>query len=172
SYKLKDSVDGAAVLHVFLRLSSFLNRGMRDTGGSRGGEWAAGRPFGFALVSEPAVSDPRSPISDSQIQTDSDLQTQFVQQNLRRIFLLIYRVVGNVDDAQDLTQETFIKALQRQSQLKDLEKAASWLSRIAANTAIDFLRRKKRLAFTDGSELAETRSSPAESPEQMLLRGE
>ena len=75
---------------------------MRDTGGSRGGEWAAGRPFGFALVSEPAVSDPRSPISDSQIQTDSDLQTQFVQQNLRRIFLLIYRVVGNVDDAQDL----------------------------------------------------------------------
>lgn len=118
------------------------------------------------------MSDPRSPISDSQVQTDSDVQTQFVQQNLRRIFLLIYRVVGNVDDAQDLTQETFIKALQRQAQLKDLDKAASWLSRIAANTAIDFLRRKKRLAFTDVSELAETRSSPAESAEQMLLRGE
>ena len=49
--------------------------------------------------------------------------TRFVQAHLRRIFLLIYRIVGNVDDAQDLTQETFIKALQRQSQLKDLDKA-------------------------------------------------
>ena len=45
-----------------------------------------------------------------------------VQENLRRIFLQIYRIVGNVDDAQDLTQETFIKALQRQEQIKDLER--------------------------------------------------
>ena len=118
------------------------------------------------------VSDPLSPISDSQLQTDADLQTQFVQQNLRRIFLLIYRIVGNVDDAQDLTQETFIKALQRQSQLRDLEKAASWLSRIAANTAIDFLRRNKKFAFTDVNELTETRTLGMDSPEQLLLRGE
>ena len=55
------------------------------------------------------------------------------------------RIVGNVDDAQDLTQETFIKALQRQEQIKDLEKAAHWLSRIASNTAIDFLRRHGRV---------------------------
>jgi RNA polymerase sigma-70 factor (ECF subfamily) len=112
------------------------------------------------------------PISDSTLQAESSVQTQFVQQNLRRVFLLIYRIVGNVDDAQDLTQETFIKALQRQGQLKDLDKAAHWLSRIAANTAIDFLRRNKRLSFTDVSELAETRTSGLESPEQILLRGE
>ncbi len=118
------------------------------------------------------MSDSLPPISDSQIQTNSDTQTQFIQQNLRRIFLLIYRIVGNVDDAQDLTQETFIKALQRQAQLKDLEKAASWLSRIAANTAIDFLRRNKKLSFTDVSELTETRTSAMDSPEQVLLRGE
>ena len=70
-----------------------------------------------------------------------DYQTRFVEQNMRRVFLLIYRMVGNVADAQDLTQEAFIKALQRQDQLKDLDKAAHWLSRIASNTAIDFLRR-------------------------------
>ena len=64
-------------------------------------------------------------------------------ENMRRVFLLIYRMVGNVADAQDLTQEAFIKALQRQDQLKDLEKAAHWLSRIASNTAIDFLRRSR-----------------------------
>lgn len=117
------------------------------------------------------VSEPLPPISDSQLQAESDAQAQLLQQNLRRIFLLIYRIVGNVDDAQDLTQETFIKALQRQSQLKDLDKAAQWLSRIASNTAIDFLRRNKRVAFVDVTHLANTPNSP-ETPEQLLLRGE
>lgn len=118
------------------------------------------------------MNDRSSRISESHVQTGSDVQTEFVQRNLRRIFLLIYRIVGNVDDAQDLTQETFIKALQRQRQLKEFDKAASWLSRIAANTAIDFLRRNKRLSFTEVNELAETRMSACDTPEQMLLRGE
>ena len=52
-------------------------------------------------------------------QETHDVQSRFIADNMRRIFLQIYRVVGNVDDAQDLTQETFIKALQRQDQLKD-----------------------------------------------------
>jgi RNA polymerase sigma-70 factor (ECF subfamily) len=117
------------------------------------------------------VSERLPRVSES-VDAGSDAQTRFVQENLRRIFLLIYRIVGNVDDAQDLTQETFIKALQRQSQLKDLNKAAHWLSRIAANTAIDFLRRNKKFAFTDVAELSDLRMSAAEGPEQMLLRGE
>src|SRR5271165_4873266 len=103
----------------------------------------------------------------------SEHQTRFVEQNMRRVFLLIYRMVGNVADAQDLTQEAFIKALQRQDQLKDLEKAAHWLSRIASNTAIDFLRRSGRMSFSDIDDLPEPlSSSPAESPEQLLLRSE
>lgn len=126
---------------------------------------------GWMCTSEEFVSESRPPIPDS-LEAESDLQTRFVQQNLRRIFLLIYRMVGNVDDAQDLTQETFIKALQRQAQLKDLEKAGQWLSRIAANTAIDFLRRHKKFAFTDVTEVSDSRISSADSPEQLLLRGE
>jgi RNA polymerase sigma-70 factor (ECF subfamily) len=103
----------------------------------------------------------------------SEQQNRFVSENLRRVFLLIYRIVGNVDDAQDLTQEAFIKALQRHDQLKDLDKAAHWLSRIASNTAIDFLRRSGRVSFTDIDELPELMtSSGAENPEQLVLRTE
>ena len=86
---------------------------------------------------------------------DRQAQERFIQENLRRIFLQIYRIVGNVDDAQDLTQETFIKALQRQDQIKDLEKAGHWLSRIASNTAIDFLRRHGRVNFSDIDDIVE-----------------
>jgi RNA polymerase sigma-70 factor (ECF subfamily) len=100
-------------------------------------------------------------------------QERFIQENLRRIFLQIYRIVGNVDDAQDLAQETFIKALQRQDQIKDLEKATHWLSRIASNTAIDFLRRHGRVNFTDIDDVLEPlRTEPEHSPESRLLRAE
>lgn len=99
-------------------------------------------------------------------------QNRLIAENMRRVFLVIYRMVGNVADAQDLTQEAFIKALQRQDQLKDPEKAAQWLSRIASNTAIDFLRRHGRVNFTEIDEVAGPLISPAESPEQNVLRAE
>lgn len=106
-------------------------------------------------------------------------QARFVSENLRRIFVLIYRIVGNAADAQDLTQEAFIKALQRRDQLKDADRAAHWLSRIASNTAIDFLRRHGKVNFCDIDALPESLSEKmleqslnesAESPEQNLLR--
>lgn len=99
----------------------------------------------------------------------SDLRERFVSENQRRIFRQIYRMVGNVHDAQDLTQEAFIKALQRQDQLKDGQKAAHWLSRIATNTALDFLRRHGRVAFC---EIGEAPESHSETPEASALRTE
>lgn len=113
-------------------------------------------------------------ISDALAEADlRDSQTAFIQQNLRRIFLLIFRIVGNVEDAQDLTQETFIKALQRKSQLKELDKAGHWLSRIASNTAIDHLRRNKKVSTTELKNLPEQMAfARGDSPEQLYLRGE
>jgi RNA polymerase sigma-70 factor, ECF subfamily len=99
----------------------------------------------------------------------TELEERFVAENLRRIFRQIYRMVGNVDDAQDLTQEAFIKALGRKDQLKDGMKAAHWLSRIATNTALDFLRRQGRVSFC---EIGEAPEGHSESPEASLLRSE
>ena len=100
---------------------------------------------------------------------DLERQSRFISDNLRRIFGQIHRLVRNVADAQDLTQEAFIKALQRQEQLRDEEKAAQWLSRIAHNTAIDFLRRNSRATFCEIENAPEGQS---ESPEHRLLRSE
>lgn len=119
------------------------------------------------------MSDRLRRLSELPAQVSGDAEARFIQENLRRVFLLIYRIVGNVDDAQDLTQETFIKALQRQGQLKDLEKATHWLSRIASNTAIDFLRRNRRTVYSDVNDLPEAvTTAPGETPEQIILRGE
>src|SRR5258706_16158890 len=121
----------------------------------------------------PAMSEASGSTRFDAAPLTTDQQSKFVQDNMRRVFLLIYRIVNNVADAQDLTQEAFIKALQRQDQLKDLEKAAHWLSRIASNTAIDFLRRHGRVNFSDIDDLADPlATAPSNSPEQILLRSE
>jgi len=99
----------------------------------------------------------------------AERQNRFVSEHLRRIFVQIYRIVGNVSDAQDLTQEAFIKALQHQEQLKDEQKAAHWLSKIATNTAIDFMRRNSRVTLC---EIDEGRERHDETPERMLLQDE
>jgi RNA polymerase sigma-70 factor (ECF subfamily) len=107
------------------------------------------------------------------LQDSLEWQNRFISENLRRIFLLIYRMLGNVADAQDLTQEVFIKAIQRQDQLKDPQKAAHWLSRIATNTAIDHMRRNGRVAFCELEAVSDPlASSPSDSPEELLLRSE
>ena len=123
--------------------------------------------FGRKLV-EIAVCRQMSEVVEPGLEA-IDRQNRFVSEHLRRIFVQIYRIVDNVADAQDLTQETFIKALQHQEQLKDEQKAAHWLSRIATNTAIDFLRRNSRATFC---EIDEAPESHTESPEQELLRSE
>lgn len=110
---------------------------------------------------------------DALVADAQDRQAQFISDNMRRIFLQIYRMIGNVDDAQDLTQEVFIKVLQRQDQIKELDKAAHWLSRIATNTAIDFLRKHGRVSFCEIDELqAPLTASPSQSPEHLVLQSE
>jgi len=124
-------------------------------------------------VFEELMSDRGVPSQlDPTLLAAQEAQNRFISDNLRRVFLLIYRIVGNVADAQDLTQEAFIKALQRQDQLKETDKAAHWLSRIASNTAIDFLRRNGKVNFCEIDTLVEPLTEPTDSPEQAVIRSE
>jgi RNA polymerase sigma-70 factor, ECF subfamily len=126
-----------------------------------------------AFPIQSVMSDRGAPSQlDAGYQASQELQSRFISENMRRVFLLIYRIVDNVADAQDLTQEAFIKALQRQDQLKDPEKAAHWLSRIASNTAIDFLRRNGKVNFCEIDGLVEPLREPSETPEEAILRTE
>ncbi len=125
-----------------------------------------------ALGTHNSMSDPATRVPSAET-VSHDRQNEFITLHQRRIFVLIYRIVGNVADAQDLTQETFIKVLQRSDQLKEQDKAAHWLGRIASNTAIDFLRRNGRAQFTDVDNLVEPLRTNAEhSPEAQVLQAE
>ncbi len=54
----------------------------------------------------------------------------------------VLSIIKNNDTADDVIQETFLKANSKFNQLKDYSKSKSWLFSIAKNTAIDLLRKK------------------------------
>ena len=79
----------------------------------------------------------------AQRQSHTLVSDALISVHIKRIYLQIYRVVQHVDDAQELTQDVFIRALSNAASLTTPDKAAHWLSRIASNVAIDFLRRRR-----------------------------
>lgn len=61
-----------------------------------------------------------------------------------RIFHLALRMTGNHDDALDVAQDVFLKVYASLSGFKEESGFSTWIYRIATNTAIDFVRKKKK----------------------------
>ncbi len=62
----------------------------------------------------------------------------------KNVYSLALRMVGDPEDAADMTQETFIKAYRSLSSFRGDSKFSSWLYRIASNVCLDFLRSRSR----------------------------
>ena len=62
----------------------------------------------------------------------------------KNVYNLALRMVGDPEDAADMTQETFIKAYRALSSFRGDSKFSSWLYRIASNVCLDFLRSRSR----------------------------
>ncbi len=70
----------------------------------------------------------------------TDAFAKIVQRYQDRIFNTCWRISGNLEDARDLTQETFLKAFERLDTFKAQSAFYTWLFRIAVNLAISFKR--------------------------------
>jgi len=68
---------------------------------------------------------------------------ELVRRYERPIFSLIYRMVRNREQAEDLSQETFVKALNAIESYRPEYKFSSWIFKIANNVSIDHLRRRE-----------------------------
>lgn len=71
---------------------------------------------------------------------------KLVLRYIKRIFRLLYDITGNYEDAQDLTQEAFLRAFLNIRGYRGDAKFHTWLYRIAYNVGIDFERRSRRLS--------------------------
>lgn len=65
----------------------------------------------------------------------------------RPIHRYVRRIMGNQAEADDVTQETFLRAFQNLSRLRDDSRLDSWLFSIASNLCFDLLRRRKVISW-------------------------
>jgi RNA polymerase sigma factor (sigma-70 family) len=75
---------------------------------------------------------------------DDRAYTNLVERHWRRIFSIAYSVLGNASDSEDIAQETIMRGFERMGSLKKPEKFSGWISQIAKNLALDFLRKSER----------------------------
>ncbi len=94
----------------------------------------------------------------------------------QRIYSTLLGMLGNRQDAEDVTQETFLTAFRKLDQFERRSSFYTWLRRIAFNAAIDLQRRKKRtknqLVSSDAIETFESTGHQAYSPESIVMVNE
>jgi RNA polymerase sigma-70 factor (ECF subfamily) len=104
---------------------------------------------------------------------DQRAYRELLRRHRKAIFQIIVRIIRNKDETEDLVQETFMRAFNSLATYRSEYRFSTWLYRIAANCAIDYLRKKKIEALSldkpietkdgvVGLEIADTRYTPEE----------
>lgn len=95
---------------------------------------------------------------------------------LKPIYSFIYRYAGNGQDAEDITQEVFVKVWRHFKRIDQSKSFKTWIFAIAKNTAIDFLKKKKTMPFSEFENEAgentftETLADSAPLPPELIER--
>lgn len=90
---------------------------------------------------------------------DQRAYTELTQRHRNAVFSIVFKIVRDREEANDLVQETFMKAFSSLASYRSEYKFSTWLYKIAANCSIDHLRKKRikalsldrKLETSDGS---------------------
>jgi len=96
------------------------------------------------LQNERAIAEDLRSLVQQARQRDGQAFERIFQQFQRRIYNLVYQMVGQAEDAEDLTQEVFVRAYQGLPRLQQEETFLVWLHRIALNLCRSHLKRSRR----------------------------
>ncbi len=101
-----------------------------------------------------------------------------VERYSQRLFRLAYRMAGNENDAEELVQETFLRAYRNLARFEARSNFGTWLYRICANCSLDHLRKRRppsevqELDNPEGAMSPDDLVNPSPSPERLFLSGE
>ena len=76
-------------------------------------------------------------------QGDSDAFRALVEQHSRSVFRLAFRMTGNEQDAEDVVQESFLRAYRQLGRFESRANFGTWLYRIVSNCSVDLMRSKQ-----------------------------
>jgi RNA polymerase sigma-70 factor (ECF subfamily) len=106
--------------------------------------------------------------------------TSLVRKYDKQVMQLAYNMVGNVEDAQDIYQEVFVRVYKKISGFTFRSEFSTWLYRVVINMCINFQKqrsRKKRMfagehRFDPVQRFSNTVADDGQTPEQVLLNHE
>src|SRR5947207_6207751 len=75
---------------------------------------------------------------------DADAYRVLVERHSRALFRLAFRMTGNEQDAEDVVQESFLRAYRQLGKFDERATFGTWLYRIAMNCSLDLVRSRKR----------------------------
>jgi len=81
--------------------------------------------------------------------TRSDDVSDFFEKNYDRVYRYIRGMVRDANEAEDLTQETFLRAHRERETVRDQGALLSWLYRVATHVALDRLRQRAKIAVRE-----------------------
>ena len=110
---------------------------------------------------------------------DSEAFHALVDRHSRAVYRLAYRMTGSPHDAEDVVQETFLRAYKQLGRFESRANFGTWVHRIAVNCSIDLIRsRPHREASHDGADLeqfsaaVERSDTAGASPERLMMSTE
>src|SRR5271166_484149 len=77
---------------------------------------------------------------------DSNAFRVLVERHSRSLFRLAFRMTGNQQDAEDVVQDSFLRAYKQLARFDERASFGTWLYRIATNCSLDLVRARKRRA--------------------------
>lgn len=93
-----------------------------------------------------------------------------VKQYERLVYHVVNRLVSHHEDVEDICQEVFIKVHKHLNSYSFESKLSTWIARIAYLTAIDYVRKYRKMPVADLSEAVEKVSSGNQDPEQLMAQ--
>ncbi len=103
---------------------------------------------------------------------DEQAFQQLVARWQQPVFAFLLHMLGSVEEAQDLAQDTFVKVFDQAGRYRPAGKFRSWLLRIAGNKARSVLRRRKVLRWVNFDVARHDRPAPGDDPGRDLERRE
>ena len=108
-------------------------------------------------------------------QGDSEAFRALVERHGRSVFRLAFRMTGNEQDAEDVVQESFLRAYRQLGRFESRANFGTWLYRIVANCSVDLMRAKQARHDQSRSESLDTAdgvSVDAPGPERLAESAE
>ena len=95
-----------------------------------------------------------------------------VEAHWTAVYRLLYSLTGNPHDSEDLTQETFLRALRRWDSFRKGSNLRAWLLRIGTNAFFDVKRKKRTLKINPLADEVESEATSAETQLENKEQGE